>query len=297
MWTLSTCPSVETSHQTTRSEIRPFFVPLAITASLLVLEVAGGLWTGSLALLADAGHVASDAAGLLLAMFAAWLSQRPPDEARTFGYHRVEVLAALANAALLWLIIGMIVHGAFQRLAAPPPVDSGPMSAIAAIGLFGNLAAAWALYRYSATSLNVRGAFLHVLADALGSVGALAAGLIILKTGWRQADPLASLAICVLVAFSSWGLVRDAVHILLEGVPAHLELDAVRKALQGLEGVSEVHDLHLWSLSSGTESLSAHLVVPKGTDSQRVLDAGKALLEERFALHHVTLQIEAPKAG
>lgn len=286
---------MEASHQRTRSGMQPFFIPLAITLALLVVEVVGGLWTGSLALLADAGHVASDAAGLLLALFAAWLSQRPPDDARTFGYHRVEVLSALGNGALLYVVIGLITRDAFVRLAHPPEVQSGPMLAIACVGLVGNLLAALALYRHSHTNLNVRGAFLHVLADALGSIGAIAAGVVMVTTGRHEADAIASLFICLVIAWSSWGLVRDAVHILLEGVPPHLDLEAVRGTLAGLEGVSEVHDLHLWSLSSGTESLTAHLVVAKGADNQKVLDAGSTLLDEIYGLKHVTLQIETVK--
>ena len=285
---------MEIPHHAERAAVRPFVIPLVITLALLVMEIAGGVWTHSLALLADAGHVASDAAGLLLAMAAAWMTQRPADEARTFGYHRVEVLAALANGAVLWLVIGIIGRDAFLRFSDPPDVHSGAMSVIAAIGLVGNLVAAFSLFQHQHENLNVRGAFLHVLSDTLGSVGALGAGLVIIVTGYRQADPIASLLICVVVALSSFGLMRDSVHILLEGVPPHLDLESVRGALQGLDGVSEVHDLHLWSLSSGQESLTAHLVVPSA-DRQKVLDAGTHMLESKFNLRHVTLQIEGAK--
>jgi len=275
--------------------MKVFYLPLVITLVILVLEVGGGLMTHSLALLADAGHVAGDTAGLLFAMFASWLALRPADEARTYGYHRVEVLAALANGALLFLVIGLILRDAVGRLAAPPMVDAGLMTTIAAIGLVGNLLAAASLYRYMNESLNVRGAYLHVLSDALGSVGALAAGILVKVTGRSEFDAVASMLICVVVAISSFSLVRDSVHILLEGVPSHLDLETVRKALCGLGGVSEVHDLHLWSLSSGSESLTVHLVVPDGVDRQAVLDAGTEMLDAKFGLHHVTLQIEAPK--
>lgn len=265
---------------------------LAVTVVVLAVETAGGLWTGSLALLADAGHMATDAACLALSLFAAWAAGLPRDRSRTFGYQRVEVLAALANGAALWLVIGALLREAVGRLAQPPEVRAGPMLAIAAGGLAANLIGLSLLSRGGKEDINVRGAYLHVFSDLLGSVGAVLAGLVLVLTGWRAADPLFSLAICVILGVSSWGLLKDSIHILLEGAPSHLDLESIRSALLSIEGVQEVHDLHLWSLTSGTESMTGHLVVKPGEDTQRVLEAGSALLDERFGLHHVTLQIE-----
>lgn len=270
----------------------PLRLAFALTAVVFLAEVAGGLWSGSLALLADAAHMAVDLASLALGMFAAWAARRPPDPRRTFGYKRVEVLAALANGVGLWITVGILLREAWGRLHSPHPVMVGGMLAVAVLGLVTNLVVAVVLSRGARENINLRGVLLHVLSDALGSVGVIAAGLVIWKTGWTGADPLATVFVCAVIAVASWRLVRESTHILLEGAPEHLDLDAVRSALTALDGVLEVHDLHLWSLSAGSESMSAHLVVRRGVDAQKTRKAAAALLAERFSLSHVTLQVE-----
>lgn len=271
---------------------RPLTGAIALTGTIFVVELAGGWWTGSLALMADATHMAVDLLGLGMSLFAALLSRMPADPKRTYGYRRVEVLAALGNAIALMVATGFILREAYGRWAFPTPVAAAPMTAVAALGLLCNLASAAMLWNASRENLNLRGALLHVLADAAGSVGALVAGLVIWKTRWYQADALVSIAICLGIVFTAFWLLRDSVHILLEGAPAHLDLEEVRAALAGLDGVREVHDLHLWSLTRGQEAMSGHIVAAEGRDSAAVLRAGRELLRERFGLEHVTLQIE-----
>ncbi len=272
--------------------IRPLTIAFAITFCVFLLELIGGVWTRSLALVADAIHMAVDLAALGLGLFAAWISTKPADDKRTFGYHRVEVLAALANGVALWIIVGILLHEAWGRFHAPSAVRLPEMIAIATIGLTANLASAMLLYRHSRDNMNVRGVLLHVASDALGSVGAITAGVVMLATGWQSADAVATVFICCVISIASFKLVRESTHILMEGAPPHLDMDALRLALGGLDGVVEVHDLHLWSLCSGSESMSGHLVVKPGEDGQAVRRAGAALLKEEFGLIHVTLQIE-----
>ncbi|MFH1724601.1 MAG: cation diffusion facilitator family transporter [Elusimicrobiota bacterium] len=274
---------------------KPLGIAFGLTFFVFLIELAGGLWAGSLALLADAAHMAVDLAALGLGLFASWAAARPADAKRSFGYHRVEVLAALGNGVGLWIVVGVLLHEAWGRFSAPPAVRVPEMLGIAALGLLCNLVSGAVLYRSVKSNINLRAVFLHVASDALGSVGAIAAGLVMWSTGWMLADPLASVFICLVISVASFKLVRDSIHILLEGTPEHLDLEAVREALDGLEGVSEVHDLHLWSLSSGNESMSGHLVIRPGKDSQEVLRAGAEILERRFGIAHATLQIEAPR--
>ena len=226
---------------------RPLAVALAITAVFLVAEVAGGLFTGSLALLADAGHMATDAAALALALFAAWLARRPATPERSYGYYRAEVLAALVNAATLIAVSLYIFWEAFERLGTPPEVDSAPMLAVAVAGLLANAVSAWVLSRGGGHEhdLNTRGAFLHVVGDLLGSVGAIIAALVMLATGWYLADPLLSIGIGLLILRGSWRLLRESVDVLLEAAPTHIAPAAVREALTKVEGVRGVHDLHV----------------------------------------------------
>lgn len=273
---------------------RPLQLAFLVTALLFVVEVAGGLWTGSLALLADAAHMAVDLASLGLGLFAAAVARRPPDPQRTFGYRRVEVLAALANGVGLWLAVGFLLREALERWRNPSPILVGPMLLVAVAGLAANLLSAALLRHGAKDDINLRGVFLHVLSDALGSLGVIVAGLVIARTGRLEADPAATVFVCAVIVLASWRLVRDSTHILLEGTPVHLELDAVRGALAGVPGVLEVHDLHLWSLSAGQESMSAHLVAARGSDPQSVRKSAAALLEQRFGLTHVTLQLEDP---
>lgn len=265
---------------------------LALSAIYLVAEVVGGIWTGSLALLADAGHMLSDVASLALANATLWMAQRPADARRTFGHTRAEILGALLQGAALVAVAILIVREAIECFADPQPVAGAGMLAIATGGLAVNLIGLWVLRDARRDSLAVRGAFLHVMSDALGSVGAIAAGLAIWTRGWQWADPLASLVIAALVAFSAIGLLRDAADVLMETVPRHLDIESIRLALQAIEGVVDVHDLHVWTIGSGEVSLSCHAVSRAGSDSAAILARSNGLLAERFGIGHATIQIE-----
>jgi cobalt-zinc-cadmium efflux system protein len=272
--------------------LRAVSAAFTLTAAVFAVELVGGWWTGSLALMADALHMAIDLISLGMTLFAAVMARRPPDAKRTFGYKRVEVLAALGNGVGLWVATGIILHEAWSRFRYPSPIAAEYMMVIAGVGLVCNIGCGMLLYKSSRQNINLRGAFFHVAADALGSIGAIVAGFIIMKTRWYQADAVASAVICVGIIVTSYWLLRDSIHILLEGAPSHLDLEEIRGALGDLEGVKEVHDLHLWSLTQGSESMSGHLVIEEGRDSHAVLESGQKLLKERFALDHVTLQIE-----
>lgn len=266
---------------------------LAITLAYTGAEIIGGVVANSLALLADAGHMVTDNLALGLALTAAWLSRRPPDSGRTYGYQRVEILAALANGVALVVVCGFIFWEAFQRLAAPPEVRSGLMGLVAAGGLAVNVVAALAL-RHHRHGLNVRAAFLHVLGDLLGSFGALIAAALIALFGWRWADPVASLLIGVIIVVGSVRLVLESVHVLLEGAPTGIDVDEVRGCLLAAEGVAGVHDLHLWSLGGRAPLLTAHLVVDHSRPAHVVLRRAVDTLHDRFGIEHATLQIEPP---
>jgi len=255
-------------------------------------EIAGGLITNSLALLADAGHMLSDVAALALSLFAIWVAQRPPTAQRTYGYYRAEILAALANGAALVAISLYVFGEAVQRFGAPPEVRAPLMMGIAAGGLVVNLLSLWILHGGQGRNLNVRGAWLHVLGDALGSVGALAAGALIFGFGWYWADPLASVLIALLILYSAWNLLREAVAVLLEGAPGHIDVDQVRESLVSCEGVMAVHDLHVWTITSDMVSLSCHIVAREGSPRREMLSLLNGLLQERFGIYHTTLQIE-----
>jgi len=273
---------------------RPLVVALAITAAFMAVEVVGGLWTDSLALLADAGHMATDAAALALALFAVWLARRPATPKRSFGYYRAEVLAALLNAGALVAISLLILWAAARRLGDPPAVESGPMLAVAVAGLAANAAAAWVLMRGGGheTNLNTRGAFLHVVGDMLGSVGAIVAALVMLGTGWYAADPLLSAGIGLLVLWGAWRLLRESVDVLLEATPKGMDAGEVREAMTAVGGVAGVHDLHVWTVTSGLVALSSHVEVAGTRDWHEVLVDLSTLLRERFGITHVTLQPE-----
>ena len=274
------------------SGMRPLTGAIALTAVIFCAELAGGWWSGSLALIADATHIAVDLLGLGLSLFAALLARLPADPKRTYGYRRVEVLAALGNAVALMVATGFILREAWARWQFATPVAAKPMMFVAGLGVVCNLGSAAILWRGSRGNINLRGALMHVLSDAAGSVGALLAGFVILKTRWYEADAVVSGLICVGIVFTALWLLRDSVRILMEGAPPHLDLEEIRAALTALDGVKEVHDLHLWSLTQGQEAMSGHLVMADGRDSAAVLKAGRELLAERFELTHVTLQIE-----
>jgi cobalt-zinc-cadmium efflux system protein len=258
-----------------------------------VIEVAGAFWTGSLALLADAGHMLTDVGGLGLALFATWLAARPPTPEKTYGYYRVEVLAAFVNALVLLAVSAFILYEAYQRFLAPPAVLGGPMLAVAVAGLLANVAGMWLLHAGASESLNIKGAYLEVLSDALGSVGVVVAAVIVLTTGWHLADPLIGAGIGLFIIPRTWGLLRQAVNILLEAVPPHVNLVEVESAMAGVPGVRQVHDLHIWTITSGKHAMSGHVVVEDLAAGDQVLRDLHALLHERFGIEHTTIQIES----
>ena len=265
---------------------------LALTCGFLVIEVAGALWSGSLALLADAGHMLADAGGLGLALFAIWIAGRPPTPAKTYGYYRAEILAAFVNAVVLLVVAGAILLETYRRLLVPPAILGGPMLGIAAVGLVVNLVCAALLHGAATTSLNVRAAYLEVLGDALGSIGVVIAAALVVVTGWTLADPLVSGAIALVIVPRTWRLLTQAVNVLLEGTPAHLNLREIEDALCSVAGVRRVHDLHVWTLTSEREAMSAHVVVDDVRDSERLLETLHAVMHARFGIDHTTLQLE-----
>ena len=267
---------------------------LALTLLYTVAEVVGGIMSGSLALLADAGHMLTDNLALGIALFAAWSARRPPDQVRTYGYQRAEILAALANGVALVVISGAIVWEAWDRIASPHEIRFGLMGAIAGGGLLVNIVGAWILHGGRHHSLNIRAAYLHVLGDLLGSVGAIMAAVFIGLFGWNWADSVASVIIAGIIVFSSVRLIRASMHVLMEGAPAHIPTGEVRACLESLDGVAGVHDLHLWSLSEGASILTAHLVSDHSVRAGKLLRTATRTLEERFGIRHATLQVEPP---
>jgi cobalt-zinc-cadmium efflux system protein len=271
---------------------RALKIVLVLTSAFLVAEVVGGLIAGSLALLADAGHMLSDSFSLGVALFAAWLAGRPGGPSRTFGFRRAEILAALFNGVTLVAISIWIFIEAGMRFSDPPEVEAGLMLAVAVGGLLVNLVAARILYGHAGESLNVSAALRHVLADLLGSVGVIVAALIILATGWEYADPAVSVAIGILILVSSWTILRDSVRILLEASPPGMEVDEVGRAMAAATGVRQVHDLHVWTITSGFPALSAHVLVDRETDCHATRRELEVMLKERFGLDHTTLQVD-----
>jgi cobalt-zinc-cadmium efflux system protein len=265
---------------------------LVITGGFLLVEAAGAVWTGSLALAADAGHMLTDVGGLALALFATWIAARPPTPAKTYGYYRVEILAATVNALLLLAVAGVILVEAYQRLRAPREVLGGPMLAIALAGLAANLIAAWWLHGTAHQSLNVRAAYLEVLGDALSSLGVIVAALVVMRTGFTLVDPLVSALIALFIVPRTWRLLRQAVNVLLEGTPAHLDLGEIEEAMIRIPGARRVHDLHVWTLTSGREAMSAHVVIDDVRQSERLLEVLHAVLHARFGIDHTTIQLD-----
>lgn len=265
---------------------------LALTASYTIVEVVGGFLTGSLALLADAAHMLSDNVSLGLALFALWLAAKPPTPDKSFGYRRAEILAALANGITLVVLSVWIFVEAARRFGDPQDVVGGWMLGIAVIGLCVNLGAARILFRGRGGSLNVEAAFRHVVADLLGSVGVIAAAIVILTTGWERADPLVSVLIGVLILASSWAILRDATRILLEATPAELDALEIGRRLSQHAGVDNVHDLHIWTITSGFPALSAHVLVGPNEDCHARRAELEAILHDDFEIEHTTLQVE-----
>jgi cobalt-zinc-cadmium efflux system protein len=271
---------------------RALGMALVLIAGFTAVELVAGLLAGSLALLADAAHMVSDTASLALAFFAAWLAMRPATPRRSFGFRRAEILAALFNGVALVAVSIWIFVAAIGRLGDPPEVPGGWILVVGVAGLAVNVAAAWVLARAGGESLNVRAALGHVLADALGSAGVIVAGAVVLLTGWDYADPLAALAIALLVLAGAWVILRESVGILLEEAPPGIDAEEVGRALASAEGVVEVHDLHIWTITSGFPALSAHVLVAPGGDCHGVRRDLELLLHERFDLDHTTLQVE-----
>jgi cobalt-zinc-cadmium efflux system protein len=273
---------------------RRLSIVLVLTAVYMLAEAVGGWMTGSLALLADAGHMLTDVAALALALIAVWFASRPATSSKTFGYYRLEILAALINGVALILISLLIFYEAYQRWAEPPAVRSGLMMLVATGGLVINLVCAWLLHGDHKDDLNVRGARLHIIGDALGSVGAILAGALMWLYGWYAADPLFSSLISLLIIWSSWHLIRESTNVLLEGTPAHINLAAVEDVILQTDGVEDVHDLHVWTITSGREALSAHVIHAESMSQADILKELRLKLSDRFGVDHLTIQLETP---
>lgn len=265
---------------------------LAMTSTFMVVEVVGGLWTGSLALLADAAHMLTDVGGMLLALVAIRFAARPATPEKTFGYVRMEVLSALANAVVLLFLTIYILYEAWQRFLAPPEILGGPMLAVAVVGLAVNLVSMKMLHAGSRESLNLKGAYFEVLADMLGSVGVILAAAVVLLTGWTLADPIIGAGIGLFIVPRTWILLKGSVHILMEGTPPEVDVGLLERQLMDLPGVTAVHDLHVWTLTSGLDALSCHLVVEDMARGRQALLAAQQTMEKSFGITHCTIQIE-----
>lgn len=270
---------------------------LVLTSLFFVVEVLGGLWTNSLALLSDAGHMLSDMFALGLSLFAFWLSSRKPSPTKTYGYYRFEVVSAFINGVLLILIALWIFGEAYSRFQEPAAVKSVPMLVIAVLGLMINLLGIYLLHEIGTKNINIRGAMFHLIGDAAGSVGAITAAIAISLTGWTFFDPLVSVLIGLLIIYSAWRLLWDVVNILMQGVPPHIDLDGIKQEMLSVDGVIGLCDLHIWSLTSEVESLSAHVVVEDMGRNKEILEKLTCLIRDRFGINHVTLQIEDEAVG
>jgi cobalt-zinc-cadmium efflux system protein len=284
-------------HGEVSTDNRRLRIVLAITVLFFAAELIGGYYANSLALMTDAVHVLTDIAALALSLLTLWISTRPASSAKTFGYLRAEILGALFNGLLLWVLVVFVWFEAAQRLRNPPAVHSPTMMAVATLGIVINSFSAWMTSGAGAGSpgragMAVRSVFVHVVSDLVGSIGVLIAGALSWFTGWRQADPVVSIVIGCLIIYGSWELVRDGVDILMESVPSHINLDELRGDLLAVQGTEEVHDLHVWCLTSRQLALSAHCVVGGAADQDRVLGDMAALLEQKFNIRHMTVQLE-----
>ena len=287
----SDCSQLQPDRLSTRAPVGRLWIVLVLTGSFMVVEAIGGWLSGSLALLADAGHMLTDVGALGLTLFTARLARRPADDSKTYGYVRFEILAALINGAVLFGIAALIIVEAVGRIGAPHPIRGGLFLSIATAGLLVNAIALGMLHKDHAGHLNTRGAYLHILGDLLGSAGAIAAALIVLFTGWTPADPILSVLIALLILGGAWRLVRESTDVLLEAVPPHVSMPEVQNRMLAVPGVTAVHDLHVWTVTSGIVAMSGHAVVPDLTNHPDVLarirDAMCAL-----GIGHVTVQLE-----
>jgi cobalt-zinc-cadmium efflux system protein len=274
-----------------RSQRRLIWV-LALTALYMIAEAFGGWLSGSLALLADAGHMLADVAALALALLAVWFASRPATPRKTFGYYRLEILAALTNGVALTVIALLVLYESWLRFHAPREVQTTLMIPVAVGGLVVNIICAWLLHGDHHDDLNMRGAWLHILGDALGSVGAIMAGVLMSLYNWYQADAIFSALISILIVWSSWHLIRESTNVLLEGTPAHINLASVEESIRETEGVEDVHDLHVWTITSGREALSAHVVHAHNVAQHDLLKSLRTKLNERFGVDHLTIQME-----
>lgn len=280
------------SHSHGQTSRRRLLLTLVLAATYMVAEFVGGLLSHSLALLADAGHMLSDVASLALSVFAIWLSDRPAGRQRTFGNYRAEILAALINGAALIAVSVFILFEAWERFQDPPEIQGGLMMGIAVGGLIVNVLGLVILHGGRNDSLNMRGAWLHVVSDALGSVAVIISGILIALYGWNWVDPVISALISALIVFSSWRLLADSVWVLMEGAPGNVEVPEVREALGSVPGVIDVHDLHVWTITSGLDSLSCHVVSDESRPHVDLLKSLRDAVHEKFGIDHVTIQIE-----
>jgi cobalt-zinc-cadmium efflux system protein len=274
---------------------RALWIAFAITTLFMIAETIGGLLSGSLALIADAGHMLTDAAALGLSLAAMWLAQQPANSKRTYGLLRAEILAALLNGVTLWIICGFVFYQAYVRWNDPPHIESGLMLIIAILGLIANAATFLVLWKSGGTSLNLRGALLHVLGDMLGSVGAIGAAIVIKTTGWTRADPVISVIIAIMIVVGAYRLVAETIRVLLEIAPPHIDAQKVEAALKEIPGVAEVHSLHLWTITSGVEAISGHLKLDSDTLDAKTMNDILHLAHKKaasFGIEHITLQIE-----
>lgn len=265
---------------------------LVITGGYMLVQIAGALYSGSLALLADAGHMLSDTVALLLSLIAFYIANKPADSARSFGYGRFQILAAFVNGLSLFLIAIWISINAYQRLSHPSEILAGPMLIVAIVGLFVNVIGFFILQRGNQDNMNLRGALLHVLGDLLGSVAAIVAAIIIMLTGWMAIDPILAVVVALLILRSAWQLVKTSAHILLEGTPQGVELEVIRSAVMTLDDVIDVHDLHVWAITTEEQMASLHVQITQGADNDKVLNAVQSVFKTQFAINHCTVQIE-----
>ncbi len=268
------------------------FTVLALTGSFMIIEAIGGFLTGSLSLVADAGHMLGDVAALALAVFAMWLSSKPANASRTFGYHRSEILAALANSVMLVVISIFVFSEAVSRFSNPPTVQSMPMLIVAIGGLVVNLISMRLLSDSAEKSLNAKAAYLEVFSDMISSAGVIVASIVMINTGWYIADPILSALLAIFILWRTWGLLKESIDILMENAPDHVNLQELTAAISAVSGVVAVHDLHVWTITSGMISMSGHVAIQETADPETILDQLKELLEHKYEINHTTIQLE-----